>query len=81
MWREDVPTILRHAGPRFVIYLEDHPPPHVHVKGRGHNAEIEFDGPTVIWNRGFARNELKRALDAIDSRLDELTQAWIAIHG
>jgi hypothetical protein len=39
-------TVHRASGMSVVIYLDDHPPAHVHVFGDG-EAKIELLGPTM----------------------------------
>ena len=76
-------VVHRSQGLRFVIYQDDHPPPHVHVIGDGEaKFALTADGsPRLIWQRGFARNDVKRALDVVEERLEEFRRAWEAIHG
>jgi hypothetical protein len=40
-----MPTIVRFAGYRVVIYPNDHRPEHVHVIGRGVEAVFEVNCP------------------------------------
>ena len=76
-----MPTVHRAAGLRLVIYVDDHPPPHIHVEGKGGYAKIAIDGPVLVWNRGVARSDMKIALDAVTSKRNQLLQAWTEIHG
>ena len=60
-------TVLRLGALRFVVYVDDHPPPLVHVEGKGGEAKIALDGPTLMRNRGFALADMKSALGAVSS--------------
>jgi hypothetical protein len=50
-------TIFRSGGYRFVIYLDDHAPAHVHVYGDGH-VKIDLLGedgaPELVFTRYVA---------------------------
>jgi hypothetical protein len=54
-----MPTVLRIAGLRFVIWPNDHAPAHVHVFSTDGEAKIGLgepnEYPTVIENRRMAR--------------------------
>ena len=57
-----VPTVLRIAELRVVIYLNDHREAHVHVIGKGCEAVFELNcpaGPVELReNYGFKRQEI-----------------------
>ena len=38
-------TVTRAYGFRFVMYANDHSPPHVHICGQGAEAKITLGGP------------------------------------
>lgn len=67
-----------------VIYLDDHPPAHVHVFGDG-EAKIELLGldeePRVVWTKGMNRAEARRALAIVRARRDDLLLRWNELHG
>jgi hypothetical protein len=80
-----MPTILRLGRLRIMIYLNDHPPPHVHVIKAGAQAKIALDSergrPSLVANEGLSRRELVMALEAIDRDRALLLQRWREIHG
>jgi hypothetical protein len=41
-------TVHRAYGFRFVIFANDHSPPHVHVFGQGGEAKIALQGPDGV---------------------------------
>lgn len=77
-----MPTVLRAHGLRFMIFVGDHPPPHVHAIGDG-SAKIALDGPAarVMENKGLSKADVKRALDAVEVERTRLLRIWKSIHG
>jgi hypothetical protein len=80
-----MPTVLRIAGLRFVIWPNDHAPAHVHVFSADAEAKIGLgkpDGyPTLIENRRMARTELMTALRGVFEHRSMLLQKWNELHG
>jgi hypothetical protein len=76
-----MPTIHREAGYRFVIYTQDHPPPHVHVKSAGCEAKIALEDGTVLRNDGFPRRELSRIVALVVRHGDLLRNGWHGVFG
>lgn len=77
-------TVHRAFGYRFVIFVNDHSPPHVHVVGQGGEAKITLDGPEGLrldWTAGIARSDLRRILGEVERERDRFVAAWRAIHG
>ena len=80
-----MPTVHRAGNLRFVIFLDDHGPPHVHVFSGRAEAKILLgshgEGPELEWARGFDRAGLRRVLvEAMASRA-KLWAAWRRVHG
>lgn len=76
-----MPTIHREGRLRFVIHSQDHPPPHVHVKGLGNECRIRLADVVVIGNAGFTSQELRRILDSVRARVRDFEEQWHGIHG
>jgi len=80
-----VPTVLRFAGLRVVIYFNDHRPAHVHVVGRGCEAVFDLHCPAgppeLRENYGFSRRESATIESNLTASLSLLCQAWEGIHG
>ena len=77
-------TVLREHGLRFVIFVNDHEPAHVHVFGDG-EAKINLDGPEgapeLVWTVGMSRADVRRAMRTAGEYRDRLLQEWRRIHG
>ncbi len=80
-----MPTILRFAGLRVVIYTNDHRPVHVHVIGDGCEAVFEMNcggGPIILReNYGFALVRLRRIKATLQEHRTMICSAWKRIHG
>ena len=76
-------TVHRAHGFRFVIFPNDHGPPHVHVFGQGGEAKIVLSGPTGVtldWVVGIGRGDLRRVLEEARSERERLIAMWRKIH-
>jgi hypothetical protein len=80
-----MPTVLRVDALRFVIWLNDHAPPHVHVFSSDAEATIGLGGPSghprVIENRRMKQADLAKALRAVFNHRSALLQKWSEYHG
>jgi hypothetical protein len=80
-----MPTILRFAGLRVVIYVNDHRPAHVHVIGKGCEAVFRVncrESQTGLReNYGFRRVELTRIENDLKHHLDIICREWEKMHG
>lgn len=76
-------TVLRLAGLRFIIFVDDHEPAHVHVFGDG-QAKINLIGPdgkpTLVWMDGLKRGDVRHAMKVAAERQDQLLARWREIH-
>ena len=81
---------LRFGGVRFVVYMNDHPPRHVHGFAGETEAivDLRLDGTVALARRYDAvrpanakRSEVKRILKAAAEHFEELAALWEAIHG
>jgi Domain of unknown function (DUF4160) len=58
-------TVHRAFGFRFVIFPNDHSPPHVHVFGHGGEGKIALEEPSGIrldWVAGISRGDLRKVM-------------------
>jgi Domain of unknown function (DUF4160) len=76
-------TVHRAHGFRFVIFPNDHSPPHVHVFGQGGEAKIVLDGPGGVrldWVAGIGRGDLRRVVQEVQRERERLIAMWKRIH-
>jgi hypothetical protein len=77
-------VVLRAYGLKIIIFVDDHDPPHVHVRGDG-QAKINLIGrnglPELVWSAGMNSAEKRRALKAVHEAQVELLEHWRQIHG
>jgi hypothetical protein len=76
-----VPVIYRDSGLRFITYVDDHLPAHVHVEGQGGSAKIAIDDASLVWSRNLGRRDVIRAMDVVSRLRTEFGIAWQNIHG
>jgi hypothetical protein len=74
-----VPTILRFRNFRIVIYINDHPPAHVHARGPDMEAVFYLncpDGPVSLRQRYNMNDSEENALvDFLNDNLELLCRA------
>lgn len=70
---------------RFVIYVDDHDPPHVHVIGQGSEMKVFLFGsdgrPAMDYCIAMKANDCRRAMDIIERHSVDFHQRWQEIHG
>ena len=80
-----MPTVLRLAGLRVVIYPNDHRPAHVHVIGAEGEAVFVLhcpDGPPELRESyRFRASELNGMVARLTGELSVLCAEWSVIHG
>jgi hypothetical protein len=80
-----MPTVLRIGRLRFVIWPNDHAPPHVHVFSADGEAKIALgepnDMPRLVENRRMKQQDLAAALEGTCENQAMLRQRWSEIHG
>jgi len=79
-----MPTIHRAHGLRFVIYLNDHSPAHVHAIGADGEAKIilgsEGEPPRLDWVKGLSAADVRRAMAEVGAEQTRLREAWKRNH-
>lgn len=80
-----MPVVMREDGWSFVIYLDDHAPPHVHVKRAGGEVKVSVPAPgecvQVLRVRGLTTHEAVRAARLVETHRKRLLREWESIHG
>ncbi len=74
-------TVHKAHGCRFVIFTNDHDPPHVHVFGQGAEAKLSLDPVALGWSAGFKKPDLKRILTEVQEQRAMMIEKWDEIHG
>ena len=77
-------TVHRAFGFRFVVFTNDHSPPHIHVLGPDGEAKIVLKEPAgveVEWVVGIGRADMRRILQEAEHEPARLMAKWRAIHG
>jgi len=64
-----------------MIYLDDHPPAHVHAIGADCMIRIGLEPLEVLSSVGAKASEVRRAVAIADRRREELLAAWRKHHG
>ena len=77
-----MPTLFSEAGFRFMIYVHDHAPPHVHVLGHGGAVELFIEPLSLRAVRGPLTNaQVREVMQIAKNRQPELIEAWKNHHG
>ena len=80
-----MPTVHRQEGYRFVVYPNDHRPPHVHVFKAGGEAIVligdDDTAPSIRERKGMSDPDAIHAVLIVEERQAQLLQAWRSIHG
>ena len=76
-----MPTVLRREGFDFIIYFDDHNPPHVHVFKSGGEAKIELDPILVaaVWK--MKKRDVRDAKRITIEHQSYLLDKWREING
>ena len=76
-------TVHRAHGFRFVIFANDHSPPHLHVFGRGGEAKILLEQESVRVERfiGLSRADVRLVLSEAQVMREQLLATWRRLHG
>ena len=70
-----MPILQRFDNARVLMYLDDHPPPHVHVKLRdGRDCTVDLDDLSMKGR--VAEREIREALTWIEANKDFLFDEW-----
>jgi hypothetical protein len=72
-------TVHRAHGLRFVVFVDDHTPAHVHVFGDG-EAKINLVGaagePELVFAIGMTRVDIRRAMHVAKEQQTYLLRRW-----
>lgn len=68
--------MLRVGRFRFVIYLKDHAPAHVHVSAEDAEAKFNIETGRCLAARGFAEHTIRQLEKIVKQNTDLLREAW-----
>jgi hypothetical protein len=77
-------TVYRAHGLRFIIFVDDHLPAHVHVFGDGHikvNLVGPDGAPDIVTIEGMKRGDVRHAMQIVAEQQAYLLSRWSEIHG
>jgi hypothetical protein len=77
-------TVYRAHGLRFIIFVDDHLPAHVHVFGDGHikvNLVGPDGAPDIVTIEGMKRGDVRHAMQIVAEQQPYLLSRWSEIHG
>ena len=75
-----MPTLKRFDRCRVVMYVDDHPPPHVHVKmSDGRDSTVDIG--TLLMKGVIQEREIRDALAWIAANTEFLLAEWRRYHG
>jgi hypothetical protein len=78
---DGMPTVMRMQGFRFVIWPDDHVPPHVHVRKGGNEVVINLIDGRIRDRRGMSDQDVAKARRLVHEFGDDLMAAWRHWHG
>ena len=77
-------TVHRAQGLRFVIYLDDHEPAHVHVIGQG-ELKVAITGagglPQMVYAFGMKAGDRRKAMDVLKDNQAWFLAEWNRLQG
>jgi hypothetical protein len=76
-----MPTILNTKGLKFIIFTDDHPPPHVHVKQAEGGAKIQLEPVEIIAYWSLTPRQLREIMEITRDNRDYFLSRWYELHG
>lgn len=74
-------VIYRAYGLRFVIFVDDHEPVHVHVRSDGEAKVTLIGDPEIVRVNEMTRTDQRRMMRVIRQQQEMLLGEWSRIHG
>jgi hypothetical protein len=76
-----MPTVLMIDGFRLIIFSNDHPPAHVHVKQAEGGAKVSLNPVEITEYWKLNPRQLRRIEDIVSDNQDYLLEKWNELHG
>jgi uncharacterized membrane protein YcaP (DUF421 family) len=77
----DVRTVLRVTGYRFIIFTNDHLPPHVHAKQAEGGAKINLNPIEITEHFKLNQRQLREIEEIVQEYQDYWVEQWREIQG
>jgi hypothetical protein len=74
-----MPTIFVERGFRVMIFLNDHPPAHVHVLKAGEKVRVTLS-PVELIDSTMKLSDTRRAIEIVENNIERLRAEWDRIH-
>jgi hypothetical protein len=76
-----MPTVLRERGYQFIIFTNDHLPPHIHVRRAEGGAKVNLVQIEVVEHYNLNRRQLNEIIELVNQHRDFLLKKWNEIQG
>ena len=76
-----MPTVLRIGGYRFIIFTNDHNPPHIHVQRAEGGAKIGLQPIDIVEYHALNERQLREVLAIVSEHHDYLLDKWREVQG
>lgn len=77
-----MPKVHEEEGCQFFVYLNEHNPPHVHIRLGDGLVVLYLDETVSVWKTDNVKaNEIRKARRVALANRAKLLQAWAKIHG
>ena len=76
-----MPTVLRIGGYRFIIFTNDHNPPHIHVQRAEGGAKIGLRPIEIVEYHALNTRQLGEIIAIVSEHHDYLLDKWREVQG
>lgn len=76
-----MPTVLRVKGYRFIIFTNDHNPPHIHVQHAEGAVKVELDPIRIVEYYQLNRRQLNEIVQIVEENREFLLRKWREFQG
>ena len=73
---DNMPTIFKIFGLRFMFFSDDQEPIHVHIIKDGCEAKFNVQPVVMVSNHGFKRHELSLIKSLVEENVEVITERW-----
>lgn len=76
-----MPTVLRVGGYRFIIFTNDHNPPHIHVQRAEGGAKISLQPIEIVEYHALNARQLREIIAIVGEHHGYLLDKWREVQG